>query len=46
MLTFIIGFLSGAYVAQTYNIPNIECLFKECLKNLKNYEKDYDHKKK
>ncbi len=45
MLTLIIGFLSGAYVAQTYNIPNIQGLFKECLKNLKNYEKDNSKKK-
>ena len=40
MIYFGFGFIVGAYVAQNYNIPNIENLFKECLKNLE------DHKKK
>jgi hypothetical protein len=39
MLNFILGFLSGAFVAQNYEIPNIESLFKDCLKSFKNYEK-------
>lgn len=39
MLSFILGFLSGAFVAQNYQIPNIENLVKDCLKSFKNYEK-------
>nr|QFG74276.1 MAG: hypothetical protein [Megaviridae environmental sample] len=45
MLYFIAGFLSGAYVAQKYSLPNIENIIFECVENLKDYEKK-DNKKK
>jgi hypothetical protein len=47
MIYFILGFFSGAYVAQKYNIPDVEKMFKDCLHSLQNHEKDdKDDKKK
>jgi len=46
MIYFILGFFSGAYVAQKYNIPDVEKLFQDCLKNLQNNEKTDDKKRK
>ena len=38
MLPFILGIVSGAYIAQNYRIPNITIEIKKIIKNLKEYE--------
>ena len=45
MIHFIVGFFTGAFVAQNYDIPNVRNLFQDCLENLKHYEKKETKKK-
>lgn len=37
---FVVGSIFGAYVAQNYNIPNIEKICSKLLKNIKDLEKN------
>lgn len=39
MYQFLIGFITGAFVAQNYNIPNIKKLKNEIIEFLENNEK-------
>uniref|UniRef100_A0A6C0J682 Uncharacterized protein n=1 Tax=viral metagenome TaxID=1070528 RepID=A0A6C0J682_9ZZZZ len=45
MIYFILGFFSGAYAAQNYNLPNVEKLIKNCIQNLESYNKSDKSKK-
>lgn len=45
MITFILGFLVGAYTAQNYDIPNVKVLGKHFLSYINSMEK-YNIKKK
>ena len=38
--TFVAGILTGAYIAQTYNIPLVSTMCKTTFEKISEYEKD------
>ena len=40
MWRFVFGFLSGVFVAQTYDVPNLKNYYKVFQDNIKKYEKN------
>tara|TARA_B110000908_G_C10157126_1_gene404153 strand:+ start:494 stop:631 length:138 start_codon:yes stop_codon:yes gene_type:complete len=39
LITFAVGLLTGAYVAQTYNIPKVNVMAKTIITKISEYEK-------
>jgi len=46
MITFIVGFLVGAYTAQNYDIPNMKVLGTNILNYINKMENNNNNKKK
>jgi hypothetical protein len=43
--TFLIGNITGAYIAQNYSIPNVKTFYNKLIKDLSKYEKNDENEK-
>ena len=46
LFTFLVGNITGAYIAQTYQIPNIKIIFNKFMKDIEKYRKIGDDENK